>query len=469
MPSSLALATTTGSLTSSSPPPSLAVATPDSITSAQGGAGFGNNNANEIEIESAECTEGQDVLSPLPALGASSLSRAASAAIARSGGSALKKGKGKNKMKHAGHKNHSNNGRGRRTSQMRVVARIRPLSEQEVGRGCTEAVVPIILDDNDGNSCRDGNGNDDAGMDMGADENAPPSVFHTPKIGNRRTTAMMASDGDSSPMAQPQPQPASTSLLAGGNVNTTTTTNTNSSVSSAAAAMPKQFDFDAVFSSTTPQRDVYDQSVGDAIRRNVFRGYNTTIIAYGQTSSGKTYTMNGPAPPTQEAEQSIVEDVAMTSPTARPFVSPRARGMGQSRRQSSLARMAASNSSSAAALTLTESDGIIPRAIHDLFETQRTEQREARIHLSYLEIYNDQIRDLLGSGSNDEGGAEGGTATAENLPLLDDGQGVSVRGLSSTEVRTAGEARELMDRASLRRTTGVSLVCGMGVMSIRRG
>lgn len=282
----------------------------------------------------------------------------------------------------------------------------------------------------------------------------------------------MANDDDSSPMAQ-QRQPASTSLLAGGNANATNAPATS-------AAVPKQFDYDAVFSSTTTQRDVYDLSVGDAIRRNVFRGYNTTIIAYGQTSSGKTYTMNGPAPPTQ-AEQTIAEDEVMTSPSARPFVSPRAttsRGMspkrrGQSpkrgpaggsagagaaargagpRRQSSLARLAAAGgSTSAAALTLTESDGIIPRAIHDLFETQRTEQREARIHLSYLEIYNDTIRDLLGSDEDGDGGA-----TAENLPLLDDGHGVSVRGLSSTEVRTAGEAKELMDLASLRRTTGVS-------------
>ena len=409
--------------------------------------------------------EGQDVLSPLPT--SSSLSRAASAAIALTGGSALANKKGKGKVKHSGrrgsgHNNDNHNGRGRKTSQMKVVARIRPLSAEEVERGCMETVVPIF-DGCDGGS---GDGNEDTGMDMGADENAPPSsssssVFHTPKIGNRRTATegIVNNDNDNSPMAQQQ-QPASTSLLAGGgnaNANNGNTTN-----SSAAAAVPKQFDYDAVFSSATPQRDVYDLSVGDAIRRNVFRGYNTTIVAYGQTSSGKTYTMNGPAPPT-EAEQTIAEDEVMTSPTARPFVSPRARGMspkrrGQSpkrgagpRRQSSLARMAAASASSSAttALTLAESDGIIPRAIHDLFETKRTEQREARIHLSYLEIYNDSIRDLLG-------GDEDGDGTAENLPLLDDGHGVSVRGLSLTEVRTAGEAKELMDLASLRRTTGVS-------------
>ena len=431
--------------------------------------------------------EGEDVLSPLPT--SSSLSRAASAAIARSGGSALKK---KSKRQQYGHKSTTSsgrrgsggnggnsNGRGRRTSQMKVVARIRPLSAEEVERGCTEAVVPI-LDDCADDIIGNGNGADAAGdehnVDVGADENAPPSssssVFHTPKIGNRRTTAVSAgvADSDNSPMAQQQHQrqPASTSLLAGGNVGAAPTTPSSS------AAVPKQFDYDAVFSPATSQKDVYDLSVGDAVSRNVFRGYNTTIIAYGQTSSGKTYTMNGPAPPTQ-AEQTIAEDEVMLSPTTRPFVSPRARGMspkrrGQSpkrgptggggarggagpRRQSSLARMVAANAgSSATALTLTESDGIIPRAIHDLFETQRTEQREARIHLSYLEIYNDTIRDLLGS---DDGG-DGGAAAAENLPLLDDGHGVSVRGLSSTEVRTAGEAKELMDLASLRRTTGVS-------------
>ena len=309
---------------------------------------------------------------------------------------------------------------------MKVVARIRPLSAAEIERGCTETVVPILANGGD-NACADSSNTASDGESMGGDENAPPpSAFQSPKIGIRKAFAGIAHSaaandgGDADDAHSDLPAPASTSLLAGGNVHIDNATNrvtSSGSKSSPTAAVPKQFDYDAVFSSETSQRTVYDLSVGDAVKRNVFRGYNTTIIAYGQTSSGKTYTMNGgPTPAT-------AEDSSPSSP-------------------SQLAAPAAD-------LSLAESDGIIPRAIHDLFEeTQATEKREARIHLSYLEIYNDTIRDLLGSGAD--------PGNQENLPLLDDGHGVSVRGLSSTEVRTAGEAKELMDLASLRRMTGVS-------------
>ena len=258
---------------------------------------------------------------------------------------------------------------------MKVVARIRPLSAAEVAGGCTESVVPIV-----------------------------------PAAAADDVVAVDGGGGNT------------TSLLAGGNVGNDSDGNKGKSPS-AAAAVPKRFDYDAVLPSSADQRAVYERSVGDAVRRNVFRGYNTTIIAYGQTASGKTYTMNGPA-----AAEAPGDDSA-----------------GNRRRQSSLSRAAAA---------LNESDGILPRAVHDLFEARRAGQREAKIHLSYLEIYNDAIRDLLG-GDDDNGGGGGGGDGA-NLPLLDDGHGVSVRGLSSIEVKTAGEARELMDLASLRRTTGVS-------------
>lgn len=74
-------------------------------------------------------------------------------------------------------------------------------------------------------------------------------------------------------------------------------------------------------------------------------GYNGTVFAYGQTSSGKTYTMMGDQ----------------------------------------------------------ESPGVIPRAIEDVFAyiQENSNQREFLLRVSYLEIYNETIRDLLSPENQD--------------------------------------------------------------------
>ena len=52
----------------------------------------------------------------------------------------------------------------------------------------------------------------------------------------------------------------------------------------------REFFFDRAFAPTDSQDDVYNE-VGGPIVSNVLRGYNGTILAYGQTGTGKTYTM----------------------------------------------------------------------------------------------------------------------------------------------------------------------------------
>ena len=54
-----------------------------------------------------------------------------------------------------------------------------------------------------------------------------------------------------------------------------------------------KFTFDAVFDLKATQRDVYDRAARPIID-SVLEGFNGTIFAYGQTSSGKTFTMQGP-------------------------------------------------------------------------------------------------------------------------------------------------------------------------------
>jgi len=57
----------------------------------------------------------------------------------------------------------------------------------------------------------------------------------------------------------------------------------------------RSFDFDAVFSASAAQREVYD-TCGLRLVTDLMNGVNGALVLYGQTSSGKTHTMFGPTP-----------------------------------------------------------------------------------------------------------------------------------------------------------------------------
>ena len=56
--------------------------------------------------------------------------------------------------------------------------------------------------------------------------------------------------------------------------------------------VPKQFTFDHVYDWNSRQDNVFDD-VAYPIIENVMDGYNGTIFAYGQTGTGKTFTISG--------------------------------------------------------------------------------------------------------------------------------------------------------------------------------
>ncbi|CAA2935265.1 kinesin KIN-7E isoform X1 [Olea europaea subsp. europaea] len=58
------------------------------------------------------------------------------------------------------------------------------------------------------------------------------------------------------------------------------------------SGLPTAYPFDRVFRGDCGTREVYEEGAKD-IALSVVSGINSTIFAYGQTSSGKTYTMNG--------------------------------------------------------------------------------------------------------------------------------------------------------------------------------
>ena len=61
---------------------------------------------------------------------------------------------------------------------------------------------------------------------------------------------------------------------------------------SVAAAGSRQFTYDRVFGFQSKQEDIYDHAARQIVD-SVLQGYNGTIFAYGQTGTGKTFTQSG--------------------------------------------------------------------------------------------------------------------------------------------------------------------------------
>lgn len=99
-----------------------------------------------------------------------------------------------------------------------------------------------------------------------------------------------------------------------------------------------------------------------------------------------------------------------------------------------------------------ESDGIIPRAVYDLFLARDERGRESvKVELSYMEIYNEECRDLLDDCNNCD---NGGSSPPKDLAIREGADGgVVVMGLRSVEVDSPVEVSEIMAKAALRRAT----------------
>ncbi|KAF1936581.1 kinesin family protein-like protein [Clathrospora elynae] len=150
-------------------------------------------------------------------------------------------------------------------------------------------------------------------------------------------------------------------------------------------AKDQTFAFDRVFDDTTSQGDVYE-STTKPLLDSVLDGYNATVFAYGATGCGKTHTITGTS----------------------------------------------------------QQPGIIFMTMQELFEKIQDVQEEkvTEITLSYLEIYNETIRDLL---------VEGGSKHA--LMLREDAnQAVSVAGLSSHRPQNVQEVMDIIVRGNEYRT-----------------
>ncbi|ORX88668.1 kinesin-domain-containing protein [Basidiobolus meristosporus CBS 931.73] len=122
-------------------------------------------------------------------------------------------------------------------------------------------------------------------------------------------------------------------------------------------------------------------------------GYNCTIFAYGQTGTGKTYTMEGNL---EEVNNSFSKNA-----------------------------------------------GIIPRTLHRLFERLESETAEYSVRLSFIELYNEELKDLLASDDD-----------TKRLKIFEDISrkgSVVIHGLEEFLVNNAMDGIQLLQKGSLRR------------------
>ncbi|KAL4974096.1 kinesin-like protein bimC [Aspergillus desertorum] len=113
------------------------------------------------------------------------------------------------------------------------------------------------------------------------------------------------------------------------------------------AVSNKTYTFDKVFSAAADQVTVYEDVVLPIVTE-MLAGYNCTIFAYGQTGTGKTYTMSG----------DMTDTLGILSDNA----------------------------------------GIIPRVLYSLFA--KLADTESTVKCSFIELYNEELRDLLSAEEN---------------------------------------------------------------------
>ncbi|KAK4750487.1 hypothetical protein SAY87_003969 [Trapa incisa] len=155
----------------------------------------------------------------------------------------------------------------------------------------------------------------------------------------------------------------------------------------------RTFRFNKVYGPTATQANVYSDI--QPFVRSVLDGYNVCIFAYGQTGSGKTYTMTGPNMATKATW------------------------------------------------------GVNYRALNDLFQISEKRRNVIKyeIMVQMIEIYNEQIRDLLFSSGAQK---KLGVATANQS------SGIAVPDASMHSVRSTSDVLELMDVGFKNRAVGVT-------------
>jgi kinesin family protein 11 len=152
----------------------------------------------------------------------------------------------------------------------------------------------------------------------------------------------------------------------------------------------KTYTFDRVFGAESDQEMMYD-GVAKPVLQEMLQGYNCTIFAYGQTGTGKTYTMSGD-----------IQTDGRLSPEA----------------------------------------GIIPRTLMGLFKDLE-KQTEYSVKISFIELYNEELKDLLLINDQEE----------RKVRIFEDPakKSIVVQGMEEVYIKNAAEGMKLLSDGSYKR------------------
>ncbi|XP_023728461.1 kinesin-like protein KIN-4A [Lactuca sativa] len=165
------------------------------------------------------------------------------------------------------------------------------------------------------------------------------------------------------------------------------------------------FTFDHVYgSSGSPSSAMFEDCVSPLVE-GLFQGYNATVLAYGQTGSGKTYTMGTGFKDGYQA-------------------------------------------------------GLIPQAMTALFNKIESlqDQTEFQLHVSFIEILKEEVRDLLDTKSEISSNGQNGKVNIPGKPpiqIRETSNGViTLAGSTECSVKTLKEMSDCLEHGSLSRATG---------------
>jgi hypothetical protein len=168
----------------------------------------------------------------------------------------------------------------------------------------------------------------------------------------------------------------------------------------------KGFSYDYILSASTEQEEMYEK-VGKQTITDFMNGFNGTIFAYGQSGSGKTFSMLGP----EDVTEALSKDFKSVPEKVQALY------------------------------------GITPRAVIQMFEVINeyvSQGSQCTLHVSYIEIYNETINCLL--------------SKRENLKIREiPGVGMSVADRESVVCKTPEEIFECISIATKNRAVTSTL------------
>ncbi|KAL8435525.1 hypothetical protein ACSSS7_002452 [Eimeria intestinalis] len=174
--------------------------------------------------------------------------------------------------------------------------------------------------------------------------------------------------------------------------------------------------FDGVCPVSVQQEELFNTHVKPLLDQ-VLEGYNCTLFAYGQTGTGKTYTIEGPhdqyaeylktssgsSTSSSSTKAASTSSSRSSSAAGHPAAADATASAGGSRVQTSCNKNTPNDSprsnTSSSNIRLSPDAGILPRAVNYIFQqlqqSSSSSSTDYMVRCSFLEIYNEELVDML--------------------------------------------------------------------------